>query len=106
MSSADFLRIRNTPDGDGGFYERAFARMEGNGPSKEKEAPEVALLQMQAKLCEEELVTKKAATKGVEIANRSAQIANLKSIMDTGLLGEEEMADCRKKLYKLGTKLI
>ncbi len=80
--------------------------MEEHGPSKKKEAPEVALLQIQAKLCEEELVTKKAVTKGAEIANRSAQIANLKSIMDTGLLGEEETADCRKKLYKLGTELM
>ncbi len=80
--------------------------MEGHEPSKKREAVEVALLHIQAKLCEEELVTKKAATKGAEIANRSAQIANLKSIMETGLLGEEEMADCRKKLYKLGTELM
>jgi len=66
----------------------------------------VALLKIQAKICEEDLITKKAASKGAEIANRAAQIANLKSIMEMGELGEEEKADCRKKLYKLETKLI
>ncbi len=103
--SAYDRRIRSTPEGDGGFYERAFARLEGHGPSKEKDNAEVALLKIQAKLCEEDLITKKAASKGAEIANRAAQIANLKTIMETGLLGEEEMADCRKKLYKLGSEL-
>jgi hypothetical protein len=94
-------RIRSTPDKDGGFYERAFARLEGQGPSKAKEEAEVALLQAQAKICEEELITRKATSKGAEIANRAALIANLKSVMETGELGEEEMAECRKRLYKL-----
>jgi hypothetical protein len=105
-------RIRGTPDGDGGFYERAFARLEGHGPSREKEEAEVSLLKAQAKLCEEELIAKKATSKGLEIsnkgaeiANRAAQIANLRSIMETGELGVEEMADCRKKLYQLGTEM-
>ena len=94
------------------FYEKVFARMDGNGTSKEKEDAEVALLKIQAKLCEEDLITKKAASKGAElanqgvaIANRAAQIANLKTIMETGELGEEEMVDCRKRLYKLATEI-
>jgi hypothetical protein len=102
--------IRSIPDGDGGFYERAFARLDGHGSSKEKEDAEVALLKAQAKLCEEELITRKVATKGaeianqgVEIANRAAQIANLKTIMEPRELGVEEMGDCRKRLYKLAT---
>ena len=95
---ATIIRIRSTPEGDGGFYERAFARLEGHGPSKDKEDAEVALLKIQAKLCEEDLVTKKATSKG-------AQIANLKSVMETGQLDEEEMAVCRKTLYKLATDL-
>ncbi len=106
--SAHDRRIRSTSEdmkGDGGFYKRAFARLEGNGPSKEKDDAEVALLKIQSKLCEEDLITKKAASKGAEIAKRAAQIANLQSIMETGLLGEEEMVNCRKKLYKLGSEL-
>ena len=54
------------------------------------------------------MTTKKAATKGAEIANqeaeianRAAQIANLKCIMETGKLGDEEMAACSKRLYVL-----
>ena len=77
---------------------RLFARLEGHGPSKEKEDAEVALLKIQAKICEEDLVTKKATSKG-------AQIANLKSVMETGELDKEKMAACRKRLYKLATEL-
>jgi hypothetical protein len=98
-------RIRSTPEAGGDFYERAFARLEGSGPSKQKEDAEVALLHAQAQLCVEKLITEKAATKGAEIANRAAQIANLKSIMETGELGDEEMAQCRKKLYILAMEL-
>ena len=98
-------RIRFTPDGGRGVYERVFARLEGHGPSKEKEDVEVALLKIHAKICEEDLITMKAASKRADIAIHAAQIANLKSIMETRELGEE-MADCRKKSYKLATKLI
>ncbi len=59
------------------------------------------MLKAQEKLCEEKLITEKVATKGAEIANRAAHIANLKCIMETGDLGDEEMAACRKRLYVL-----
>ena len=63
-------RVRSTPDDSipDGFFERAYARLEGHGPSKEKDNAEVALLKAQAKLCEEKLITEKVATKGAEIA--------------------------------------
>jgi hypothetical protein len=92
-------------DGDGGFYESAFERLEDNEPSKKKEDVEVALLiKAQAKLYEEDLVTRKPNSRGTEIANRASQIAILKTIMETGDLGREKIPDCRKRLYKLATK--
>jgi hypothetical protein len=96
--SVRFTPDCSTPDG---FFERACARLKGQGPSKEKDKAEVALLKAQAKLCEEKMITEKAATKGAEITNRAAQIANLNCIMETGELGDEEMAACRKRLYVL-----
>ena len=75
-------RVRSTPDDStpDGFFERAYARLEGQGPSKEKDNAEVPLLKAQAKLCEEKLITEKAATKGAEIANQGAEIANLREL--------------------------
>jgi hypothetical protein len=93
----------------GGVYERAFARLEGQGPAKEKVDAEVELLKIQAKVCEKDVILKEAsaigaaiANKGAEIANMAAAIANLKSIMETGMLTEEQMAECRNKLFILG----
>ena len=65
----------------------------------------MVLLKAQARLCESKMITEAAATKGAEIANRAAQIANLKTIMETGELGADEMAECRKRLFKLAMEL-
>ena len=73
--------------------------------SKEKEEAEVALLKAQAVVCAEDAAMKKAESKGMEIANKGAQIANLRSIMDSGELTPEQMAECRIMLYKLGTEI-
>ena len=40
-----------------------FARLEGHEPSEEKEDAEMALLKIQAKLCEEDLITITVASK-------------------------------------------
>ena len=67
------------------------------------------MLKMQAKVCEKDVVLKEAsamgaaiANKGAEIANKAAAIANLKTIMETGMLTEEQMAECRNKMFILG----
>ncbi len=100
-------RIR-TPTSEGGFYERAISRLEGQGPAKEKVEAEVELLKVQAKLCEKDIVLKDASAHGVvianagaEIANKAARIANLKTIMETGMLTEEQMAEARTKMFIL-----
>jgi hypothetical protein len=84
-----FSRIRS-PTSDGGFYERAFARLEGQGSTKEKIDAEVELLKFKAKVCEKDVALKEAsaigaafANKGAEIPNKATAIANLKTIMET-----------------------
>jgi hypothetical protein len=101
-------RIR-TPNSDGGFYERAFARLEGQGPAQEKIDAEVELLKVQARVFEKDVALKEAsaigaaiANKGAKIANKAAAIANLKTIMEIVMLTEEQMAECRNKLFILG----
>ncbi len=95
------LSIR-TQDEDGGFYERAFSRLEEQGTSKEKLDAEVELLKAQALLCKKDSMVKDHAAKGAEIANKGAQIANIKSIMETGVLTKEQMVECRTRLFILG----
>jgi len=83
-------RIR-TPNSDGGgFYERDFARLEGQGLAKEKIDAEVELLKLHARVCEKDVALKEAsaigagiANKGAGIANKASAIANLKTIMET-----------------------
>ena len=67
------------------------------------------MLKIQAKVCEKDIVLKEAsaigaaiAIKGAEIANKTATIANLKTIMRTGMLTEKQMAECRNKVFILG----
>ena len=94
-------RIR-TPDSDGGFYERDFARLEGQGSFKEKEEVEVALLKAQALVCEKDVMLN---DHDVEIKNATAKgalIANLMTILGTGQLIKEQMVTCKDEIFMLG----
>ena len=62
---------------------------------------EVELLKLQAKLCEKDLAIKEASAIGAVLANKGAKIANLKTIMETGMLTTEQMAEARNKLFEL-----
>ncbi len=96
------LHSIRTPESEEGFYERAISRLDNHGTSKEKVDAEVELLKLQAKLCEKDMAIKEVSVAGAVIANKGAKIANLRSIIDSGLLTESQMVDARNKLFELG----
>ena len=72
------------------------ARREANAEA------ELKLLISQAEVVAEEVVMKKKAAAGAEIANAAAQIANLKSAIETGTLTQEQIVACRDMIFLLG----
>ena len=79
----------------------AFARLGGNGPSKDKEETEVALLKVQVLVCEKNVLVKDQDIEIKKATTKGARIANLPTIMSTGQLTNEQMVACRNELFML-----
>jgi hypothetical protein len=80
----------------------AFARLRGNGPSKDKEEAEVALLKAQVLVCEKDMWIKDQDVEIKKATSKGAKIAILTTVMSTGHLTNEQMVACRNTLFMLG----